>query len=577
MTPNLIERIGHFLPGLQALLQYERGSLRPDFVAGFSVAAVALPVGIAYAEIAGVPTVVGIYSAIFPLLAYALFGSSRQLMTGPDAATCIMVAASLGPLAGGDPERYLALLFVLTLMTGVFYVVAGLGRLGFIANFLSQPILVGYLNGIALIILVGQLPKLFGYASEASDFFPKVLEFFQKLDTTHLPTLVLGVALLLLLLTLRRLAPNWPGALIAAIVGIVVVASLDLQAKSVAVLGQVNAGFPTLQWLTLSFQEFKELFRDAAGIMLISFTSGILTAKSFARRNRYDIDANQELIAFGACNLTSGLVQGFPVTGTSSRTAVNDAMGGKTQLAGIVAAAAMLLFLLFMAAPLAYLPNAALAAIIMVSVLGLFDVEALKELRGASRRELLFSLGTTLGVLLLGVLPGVVLAVILSLLWLLSVGSRPHDAILGRVAGLEEFHSTADHPRAETIPGLLLYRFESSLVFYNTDYLKERVRAAISASETPIEWIVIDASPINVIDFTALQKLEELRQELADRGVVLIYARAKRSLLDQFFRSEQVSTTRERIDRYSYPTLRSAVQAFEKRAESGDGAGRNSS
>ncbi len=566
MTSSIIERVGHFAPGLPALLRYDRRSLRPDLVAGLSVAAVALPVGIAYAEIARVPTVVGIYSAIFPLLAYALFGSSRQLMTGPDAATCILVAASLAPLSGGDPDRYLALLFVLTLMTGVFYVAAGIMRLGFIANFLSQPILVGYLNGIALIILVGQLPKLFGYAGEASGFFPKVIEFVQQLDAAHPPTLVLGITMLLLLLVLKRMAPNWPGALIVTIAGIIAVVSLDLEAKAVAVLGYVPAGFPTLQWPSVSFHEFREIFRDAAGIMLISFTSGVLTAKSFARRNRYDIDANQELIAFGACNLANGFAQGFPVTGADSRTAVNNAMGGKTQLVGIIAAVTMLIFLLFLTAPLAYLPNAALAAVIIVSAWGLFDLTALKELRTASHREFLFSVGTTLGVLFLGVLPGVVLAIVMSLLWLLSVSARPTDAILGRTPGLRGFHSIADHPEATTIPGLLLYRFEYNWVFYNADYLKERMRAAISESSTPVEWIVIDMSPVNVVDFSALQKIEELHDELAERGIVLAFARARKSLR-RFFNPGEIADARDWITANSYPTLKAAIRVFHKQAK----------
>lgn len=401
----------HFMPGLEVFSHYDRSWLRSDLGAGLSVAAIALPVGIAYADLAGVPAVFGMYSAIFPLLAYALFGSSRQLMTGPDAATCIIVAASLGPLAGGDPERYLALMVVLTLMTGILYVVAGVARLGFIANFLSQPILTGYLNGIALIIVAGQLKKLFGYSGEAEEFFPKLIEFFDQLDHSHLPTLVLGLSLLATLMVLRRMAPMLPAALVVVVVGIAVVVTLGLDQDGVAVLGSVPAGLPALHIAAFEPAAFRTLFGDAAGITLVSFTSGVLTAKSFARRNRYEIDANQELMAFGACNIASGLAQGFPVTGADSRTAVNSAMGGKTQLVGIVAAASMLLILFFLTEPLAYVPTAALAAVIMVSAAGLFDYKGLLNLYEMSRRELLLSVGTTLGVLILGVLPGVLLAV----------------------------------------------------------------------------------------------------------------------------------------------------------------------
>ena len=298
--------------------------------------------------------------------------------------------------------------------------------------------------------------------------------------------------------------------------------------------------------------------------MLISFTSGVLTAKSFAQRNRYDIDANQELIAFGACNLASGLAQGFPVTGANSRTAVNNATGGRTQLVGIIAGAAMLVFLSFLTAPLAHLPTTALAAIIIVSAFGLFDFAALRRLWSASGRELAVSLATTAGVLFFGVLPGVLLAVVLSLLWLLSIGSRPHDAILGRAPGIKGFHDVNDYPEAATIPGLLIYRFDANLVFFNCDHFKESVLRHIDAAAAPVEWVLIDASPINVIDYTALQKVDELREELRARGIALAYARAKQSL-HRFFRPGW-ATEREQADgRLVFPTVKSAIDAFEHR------------
>lgn len=333
-----LRRISRFAPGLKTLLSYDKGNFRYDLVAGLSVAAVALPVGIAYAEIARVPAVVGIYSAIFPLFAYALFGSSRQLMTGPDAATCIMAASSIGAIAGGDPQHYAALMVALTLITGIFYLLSGFAKLGFIANFLSQPILAGYLNGIALIILIGQLPKLFGFEAQGNDFFPQAAGFVKHLSSTQPMTLALGGSLLLLLLVMKRVAPRLPGPLIVAIVGIIVVLMLGLDKRGVAVLGAVPSGFPPFHLPTVNFSEFKNLIRDAAGITLLSFNSGVLTSKSFAQRAGYTINPDQELIGFGAANLASGLAQGFPVTGADSRTAVNNASGGKTQLVGIVAA-----------------------------------------------------------------------------------------------------------------------------------------------------------------------------------------------------------------------------------------------
>ena len=560
--------VRRFLPGLRSFAGYQGAWLKSDLVAGVSVAAIALPTGIAYSELAGVPAVYGMYSAIFPLLAYALFGSSRQLMIGPDAATCVMVAAILGPLAGGDPERYLALMVALSLMTGILYFVGGFFRLGFIANFLSQPILTGFLNGIALIILAGQLKKLFGYAGEAGGFFPQLLEFVQKLDQSHLPTLILGVGLLVSLVVLRRLVPQWPNPLIVVSVGIVGVWLLNLDQAGVVVIGSVPAGMPSFQMPIMDLTVLDDLLTDAAGLVLVSFTSGVLTAKSFARRNKYEINANQELIAFGAGNIASGLAQGFPVTGADSRTAVNNSMGGKTQLVSIVAAGTMLLILFFVTAPLAFLPNAALAAVIMVSAVGLFDYAALRELYTASRGELLLSVGTTGGVLILGVLPGVLLAVVLSLLWLLVVTSRPNDAVLGRVEGMKGFHSLADYPEATTIPGLVLYRFESNLVFYNADFFKTRVQAVIAASETPVEWVIVDASPINIVDLTALQKVDELRDELAARGIVFAVARAKRSPL-RFFQADWATKRREQHEMHRFPTLKSAMNAFQKRDKKG--------
>jgi high affinity sulfate transporter 1 len=567
-----IERAGgpaRFTPGLAMLARYDRRWLAKDVLAGFSVAAIALPVGLAYAELAGVPPIIGIYSAIFPLFAYALFGSSRQLIVGPDAATCLLVAASLAPLAGGDPERYLVMLPAFTLMTGVLYLVAGAARLGFIANFLSRPILTGYLNGIALIILVGQLPKLLGYPSAAREFVPQLQEAVEAIGLSHPPTALVGLALLGGLLLLGRIAPAVPGALVAVVAGIGAVAFFDLRALGVAVTGALPGGLPALHFAAVEAATYRSLFHDAAAVVLISFASGMLTAKSFARRNHYEIDANQELIGFGASNLASGFAQGFPVTGADSRTAVNNAVGGKTQLVGIIAAATMLFALVFLKASLALVPTAALAAVVFVSALSLFDLTGLRDLARMSWRESLLSFGTTVGVLVLGVLPGVMLAVALSLAWLLMVASRPQDAVLGRVRGLPGFHSVADYPEGRTVPGLLLYRFEANLVFFNVDYFGERLRAAIQAAKTPVEWAILDASPINWIDATAVEGLDQLRRELAGRGIVFGIARARLSL-NRAFNPSWLARRPAAMAFPRFPTLKAAVHAFERRQTRAD-------
>ena len=555
--------IGLVTPGLLVLASYQRAWLRFDIAAGLSVAAIALPVGIAYADLAGVPPVVGMYAAIFPLFAYALFGSSKQLMTGPDAATCIIVAAALGPLAGGDPARYAALLLMLTLMTGVLYLLAGAARLGFIANFLSQPILTGYLNGIALLIIVGQLPKLFGYHANEEGFFEQILEFTLDIDNSHWPTAALGLGLLALLVLVMRFTPRLPGALVVVVASIALVSSLGLDQQGVAVLGEIPGGLPSLVLPGFERGLFGELLSDASGILLVSFTSGVLTAKSFASRNGYKVDANQELIGFGACNLASGLAQGFPVTGADSRTAINNAMGGKTQLVGIVAGGTMLLVLLFLTGPLAYVPATALAAVILVSAVGLFDLSELRKLFKISYREFALSVATTLGVLAFGVLPGVLVAVALSLVWILSVSSRPNDAVLGNVKGLKGFHDIADYPEARTIPGLLLYRFDANLVFYNVEYFVTRLRAAIAAQKTPVEWVVIDASSINVVDVSALNALLTLRRELEAEGIAVYQTRVKRHL-ERYFNADFASARRKADRRHRFQSIKSAIRAFEK-------------
>ena len=550
-------------PGILVFSGYRPSWLPKDLAAGLSVAAIALPVGIAYADLAGVPPIIGMYSAIFPLFAYALFGSSRQLMTGPDAATCILVAATLGPLAGGDPERYATLLLGLTVMTGLLFLFAGVIKLGFIANFLSQPILTGFLNGIALLIIVGQVPKLLGYASTADSFQGRILEFFERVDQSHWPTAALGAGTLVILVLIIRFLPRLPGAFVVVGLSIMLVAALGLDQQGVAVLGEVPSGLPSIVLPSFDHAVFNDIFGAAAGLVLVSFTSGVLTAKSFANRNGYEVNANQELIGFGACNLASGLVQGFPVTGADSRTAVNTAMGGKTQVVGLVAGGAMLLVLLFLTSPLAYVPTTTLAAVILVSAIGLFDLADLRLLYRMSYREFLMSAGTTFGVLLLGVLPGVMLAVALSLIWLLSVESRPNDAVLGREKGRKGFHSVADYPDAKTIPGLLLYRFESNLVFYNADYLKARVHAAVAAQKTPVEWVVLDASSINIIDATGLRKFDELREELAAVGVSLYIARVKRNL-ERFFNKDFAKERRKAAKKRRFQTLKPAINAYLK-------------
>jgi len=461
---------------------YRSEWLRFDVGAGLSVAAVALPTAIAYAQLAGFPPVVGLYAAILPLVAYAVFGTSRQLIVNPDAAVCAMVAAIVAPLAAGNGDLYLTLAMALAVFTGVACIAAGVFRLGFLADFLGKPVLVGFLNGIAISIFLGQIGKVFGFTIESGRVIPRLIEFFAKLPGTHLPTLMVGLATLLILRGVRRFLPKLPAPMIALIAAVGLVKGLRLDLQGVTTIGLVPAGLPSLHWTRVPPEMLADLLPAAVGLALVSFTSGMVTARSFAARHRYEIDADRELIALGACNIAAGLSQGFAVTGADSRTAVNDSMGGKSQVTGLVAAAAMAAVLLFFTEPLAFLPVCGLGAVLISAALGLFDWKAMVRLYRIREGELAVCVAAMLGVVILGALQGILVAIALSLLILLIRSSRPADAVLGRVEGLASFHNVARHEGATTIPGMVLYRFNAPVIFYNAAYFKRRVLEAAAAS-----------------------------------------------------------------------------------------------
>ncbi|HCF9637497.1 TPA: SulP family inorganic anion transporter, partial [Pseudomonas aeruginosa] len=395
--------LARWVPGLDSLLHYRRAWFRPDVQAGLSVAAIQIPTAIAYAQIAGFPPQVGLYACILPMLIYALIGSSRQLMVGPDAATAAMVAAAITPLAAGDPQRLVDLSMIVAIMVGLFSIVAGLARAGFIASFLSRPILVGYLNGIGLSLLVGQLGKLFGYEAATSGFVAGILALLGNLLHIHWPTLILGSLSLLLMVLLPRRFPQLPGALCGVLLASLAAALLGLDRYGVELLGEVPAGLPQLSWPQTSLEELKSLLRDATGITVVSFCSAMLTARSFAARHGYSINANHEFVALGLANIGAGVSQGFAISGADSRTAVNDMVGGKTQLVGVVAALVIAATLLLLNKPLGWVPMPALGAVLLLAGWGLIDVQALKGFWKLSRFEFSLCLLTTVGVLSVGV------------------------------------------------------------------------------------------------------------------------------------------------------------------------------
>ena len=555
----LLAKLEYWVPLLHTLRTYRAEWLRNDLAAGVSVAAIQIPTAIAYAELAGFGPEVGLYASILPLVAYALFGSSRQLIVGPDAATCAIVAAVLVPLAAGDPGKYAVFSAILGLLVGGLCIMGGMMRLGFLADFLSRPVLTGLLNGIALSIIVGQLGKVLGFSAEAHRFSLIILEFASRLRETHLPTLALGGGILALILLLGKKAPRVPGPLAGIVLGALAVYLLNLGAYDLKLVGSVPAGLPSLSLPAASLDEIEALLSAALGIAVVSFCSAVLTARIFAVKNHYVIDANRDLVALGAANVMTGLSHGFVISGADSRTAVNDLVGGKTQITSLVAAACTALVLLFLTAPLAFVPVAALGAVLLTAGFKLLDLQSLRKVYFLSRFEFWHSILTTVAVIALGIVPGILLAISLAIAKLLQAASRPNEAIIGRVPGLDGYNEITGQAGAETIPGLLVYRFDGPPLFFNADYLKSRVRARVEAASPDLRWFLYVAEPANYLDVTGAEALESLRAELAERGITFAIARPHGRFLSMLKRSGLA----DRIgSNHLFPSIRSAVQAF---------------
>ncbi len=550
--------LARWVPGLDSLLHYRRAWFRPDVQAGLSVAAIQIPTAIAYAQIAGFPPQVGLYACILPMLIYALIGSSRQLMVGPDAATAAMVAAAITPLAASDPQRLVDLSMIVAIMVGLFSIVAGLARAGFIASFLSRPILVGYLNGIGLSLLVGQLGKLFGYEAATSGFVAGILALLENLLHIHWPTLILGSLSLLLMVLLPRRFPQLPGALCGVLLASLAAALLGLDRYGVELLGEVPAGLPQLSWPQTSLEELKSLLRDATGITVVSFCSAMLTARSFAARHGYSINANHEFVALGLANIGAGVSQGFAISGADSRTAVNDMVGGKTQLVGVVAALVIAATLLLLNKPLGWVPMPALGAVLLLAGWGLIDVQALKGFWKLSRFEFSLCLLTTVGVLSVGVLPGIFVAVSIAVLRLLYYTYRPSDAVLGWMHGIDGQVELAKYPQATTLPGLVIYRFDAPLLFFNADYFKQRVLAVVDGSERP-NAVLLNAEAMTNLDISGLATLHEVQQILKAQGVHLSLARVTGQTLDLLQRSSMLGEIKPPL---VFSSVRSGVSAY---------------
>ena len=552
--------LSELMPGLAVLRRYRFGrDFSHDLFAGVSVAAVALPVSIAYAELAGLSPAVGLYASIGPLLAYALFGTSPQLMVNPDAASCAILAAAVAPLAGGDPALYLSLATALTLFTGILCVLASAFRLGALADFLSRPILVGFLNGIALSIFLGQIGKVLGFQVTASRIVPKLLEILSKLPTTQLPTLLVALFSVAVLLLVQRFLTRVPAALAVLVLSAVLVKLLDLPSSGVAVLALVPAGLPMPSLPQVPLETIPKLLGSAAGLALVLFTSGTITSRSFASRGGYEVDVDRELVAYGVANMASSLAQGFVVTGADSRTAMAVTAGGRTQVTGLVAAAMIALVLLLFTGPLQFVPLAALGVVLIAAALSLLDMASLRQFWRMDRREFGLSLVTTAGVVALGSINGILVAVTLAVVRFVKHTARPSVELLGEEKGLPGLHSIDRHGQAQAIPGMVLFRFNAPLVFFNADHFKQCALAAVRASGDDLRWFVIDAIPISDVDINGLAVLKDLQQKLASRNVKLVWAGRQSEFLSCL---REMGEPTEGVSELTYPTLRQAVHAF---------------
>ncbi|GAA0504727.1 sodium-independent anion transporter [Paractinoplanes deccanensis] len=528
------------------------------------MAAYLVPQVPAYAGLAGLPPVAGLWATVPALLAYALLGTSRLLSAGPESTTALMTAVVVGPLAAGDPARYAGLAAALAVTVGALCLLSRLLRLGFVADLLSRPILVGYLAGVAAIMVASQLGKLTGVAVEGGSFFAELASFGAGLPGLHVPTAIFAVAVLVFLFGVQRVAPRVPVPLAAVLLATVTVALFGLQEHGIEVVGAVPGGVPLPAVPDLS--EMASLVLPAAGVLLVGYSDTILTGRSFAR-SAEEIDANQELVALGVANVAAGFWQGLPVSSSGSRTALARAAGGRTQAYSLIVLLLVLATLLFAGPLLTSFPTAALGAIVVYAAFRLVDVAGFRRLARFRRSELLLAIGSLLGVLLFDILYGVLLAVALSVAEMLTRVARPHDAVQGLVPGLAGMHDVDDYPAARTVPGLVVYRYDSPLFFANADNFRRRALAAVADHDGPVAWFVLNTEANVEVDITALDALERLRRDLVGRGIVFALARVKQDLLvDLEAFGLAASIGADRI----FPTLPTAVAAYEKwRASSG--------
>ncbi|NOK04940.1 MULTISPECIES: SulP family inorganic anion transporter [unclassified Myxococcus] len=519
------------LPGLRQARGYQRRWFRADLLSALTIGAMLIPQGLAYAQLVGVRPAAGLYAGVVGMFAYALFGPSRHLIIGPEAGAAILTAAALAPMAAGaDAARYASLAALLALLVGVLSLLGGLLKVGALADFLSKPILIGYINGAALIIIGSQLARLFGMERQSDTFSGQVFEVATHLERTHVPTLLLGLGVITTLVLLRRLLPRAPGPLILVVLTTMAGGLFQVEHGGIKVVGPLAAEPPAPGLPSLRFEDVRALLPAAFSLALVNYASSVLTGRFYADRFRYRLDSNQEFLGQAAANLANAFSQGFPVTGSDSRTAVNVSMGGRTQLVGVLAAGVVLVFALFLTPLLHDLPMVTLGAIVFVAAVYLLEFRAIIDLWRVRRVEAVLACVTMVGVLVLGILQGILVAVALALADLIRRAARPHDAVLGEREGVPGYHDIERFENAETVPGLVIYRFDAPLFFANARHLREQARALVSSADAPVRWFVLDASAVFDMDVTAAEGLEKLRREFEEEGVVLGIAEARAPL-----------------------------------------------
>lgn len=527
--PSIIKK---YVPGVKLLTDYETSWWRPDIIAAMSLWAILVPQSMAYAKLAGVPAVFGLYTAFAAMIGYAIFGTSRVLNQGPESAVAIVAAATLLPLVGGDGDQYILFASVLAILVGLWAILGGILKLGFITRFISRPILLGYIVGSAWLIVISQLPAMLGMTVDEEGYYSAVGSILRNLDQANLWTVAVGIGLMVLIYATKKFIPKAPAYLVAAVVGTVVVVVFNLDNLGVTLVGSIESGIPLPKIPFIPIPDVVSLILPAAGIALLAYADSVVTAESLARPNGYEIDADQEFIGLGMASIASGLFQGFPVNGSQTRSVVLDDSGAKTQMSGIISAVLVIVTLLVLTPVFELLPNVALAAIVMVAGIGLFDIKEMRTLWRIQRADFILMVLTALGVIVIGMLPGILIAVLLSLLDVARRSTTPHTAVLVQVPGTDTFRDADNVADGGAIAGLLIYRFDAPLFFANVSVMADQITELVETADPPIEWVLIDAESIHDIDTTAVQGLEELLEDLRDAGVHVAFARLRQAVRD---------------------------------------------